>query len=78
MTPLAEHEKKNFETFQEAWDDGNVGMVRTRLVEPIPAGTEVAVLAGFLSYGEEVGVTPFAMMIPGNPYEMLADPTEDD
>jgi hypothetical protein len=77
MRPLTEGEKKNAETLERAYANGDVATVNTVLAVDIPAGTEVAVIVAMGRDDDEVTFTPFAMQFPGNPYEMLVDPTED-
>lgn len=78
-TALAAHEIANRETLRRAELAGDLALVRTTLATEIPAGTEIAALAAIVQddTGEYL-VTPLAMMIPGNPYETLADPTQED
>lgn len=70
--------KKNFKTLSRVFEDGVQGLVECELMVDIPKGTKVAVVCAFVLEGDGVKMTPFAMMMNGNPYEMLKPPNPDD
>ena len=70
----AKAHKANLDTLATVFADGNEGLVETKLRVNIPAGSVVAALAGIAFDGDEYGITPFAIMINGNPFELLAPP----
>lgn len=76
MMPLTDVESVNFETVLKAAENGDLALARSRLSVDIPAGTEVAVLVAVMFDGETYDLAPFAMLLPGNPYEMLVSPAE--
>jgi hypothetical protein len=69
---LATGHKQNFETLQQAFDNGDVALMECQLAA---TGEPVAVLcaANRLPDGE-VEFAPFAMLFNGNPYEILNPP----
>lgn len=72
--PLTDSERNNFQTLLRAAEYGDLALVETDLVVDIPKQS-VAALVAIGQDGEESVMTPFAIMLPGNPYEMLGDPT---
>lgn len=75
--PLNAAQRANFATLQRAQDAGHLTLVSCRIRA---TGEPVAVLAAVAFDGQEYQITPLAMQFPesaGNPYEYLADPTDD-
>jgi hypothetical protein len=68
---LTRAEKKNFQTLEKVFGDGAQGLLECELAVDIPAGTRVAVVTAIVFDGSEYHMTPFALMVPGNPYETL-------
>lgn len=67
--PIGEAYKLNFETLKCASQAGNLALVSAvRLEDKKPVVLVCAVSASFQ-------ITPLAVMIDGNPYEMFRDPT---
>lgn len=71
---IPEHHKRNWETLTGAFEQGRVGLVEVR--ERATGLTRAAIAAiGF--DGREYSITPFAVMIDGNPFEMFDPPNPD-
>ncbi len=64
----------NLETIIRAATEGALGLVECELRA---TGEKVAVLTAFGKDGEEVTLSPFAVLFNGNPYEMLNPPNPD-
>jgi hypothetical protein len=65
-------DRTNFETLQEAFQNGDVALMECQLAA---TGEPVAVVcAANRQEDGSVEFAPFAMMFPGNPYEMLNPP----
>jgi hypothetical protein len=76
--PLSEYEIKNFETIQQAHEDGNLALLESHRVSD---GKRVALICGIMPPTEEdetYNITPFAEMIDGDPFELYEPPFEDD
>lgn len=73
--PLSSGHKKNFETLNEAFLDGNVALMECQLAA---TGEPVAVIcaANWLADGA-VEFAPFAMMFQDNPYKTVNPPNPD-
>lgn len=64
--------RMNFETLQQAFQNGDVALMECQLVA---TGEPVAVVCAANRQGDgSVEFAPFAMLFPGNPYEMLNPP----
>jgi len=65
----------NFETLLRAAQDGNLALTHCRMKS---TGKDVAVLTAINSpdANDEMGFVPFAVMIEGDPYELLFSPLE--
>ena len=71
---IPEYMSNNYETLLKAADAGHVALMECRRVDD---GEVVYALCAVGDDGEgNACVTPFALMIDGNPYEMLVPPTE--
>ena len=67
--------KAIFDVIRRAADNGDLGLIAAREKE---TGRAVAVLAAFAPDGDgNIAITPLATLFPGNPYELLEDPTTD-
>jgi hypothetical protein len=74
MMALSEYEKKNFETIQQAHEDGNLALLESHRVSD---GKRVALICGVAPPTEEdetYNITPFAEMIDGDPFELYEPP----
>jgi hypothetical protein len=72
-TAVQGHEK-NLETLQRAFDNGDAGLAEVR--ERATGKTRVA-LCTIHTIDNGYQITPFALMIDGNPYEQLNPPHPD-
>jgi hypothetical protein len=72
---LAIGHRHNFETLQQAFQNGDVALLECQLAA---SGEEVAVICA-ANPQEDGGIqfTPFAMFFNGNPYELLNPPNPD-
>lgn len=71
---ILEGYRKNFDTLLEAFKNGDVALLEARRV------SDGAVVALVTAIGHEDGeyvMTPFAVMIEGNPYELFEPPNPD-
>ena len=69
---LASGYKSNFETLQRAFQNGDVALMECQLAA---TGEEVAVVCAATRHEDgSVEFSPFCMMFPGNPYELLNPP----
>lgn len=64
-------QSKNFETLRRAFSEGDVALVEC-LVNA--TGEKVATVCAVTRDRDEVVFTPFAVMLNGNPFEMLSPP----
>ena len=65
-------DRANFDTLQQAFQNGDVALMECELVA---TGEPVAVLCAANHHPNgDVEFAPFAMMFAGNPYEMLNPP----
>lgn len=75
--PLNDAQRANFAALQRAQKAGHLALVSCRVRA---TGEPVAVLAAVVFDGQDYQITPLALQFPesaGNPYEYLADPTDD-
>ena len=61
----------NFETLRGAFENGHVALVE---VKRRSDGAEVAALCAVGREAEEFTLTPFAVMVEGNPFELFSPP----
>ena len=72
---LATGHKANFETLQQAFDNGDLALIECQLAA---TGEPVAVLCAANRQPDgEVEFAPFAMLFNGNPYELLNPPNSE-
>lgn len=71
MAPINESHRKNFETLNRAWHDGNVALVQCRRKSD---GAAVAMICAVGYVDGEYAITPFAEMVYGNPFELYNPP----
>lgn len=71
---LKPHDKKNFETFQTAFKAGHIALMSLRRKD---TGKFVGVLVATKPHEGEIGITPFAEMMQGNPFEIYEAPFKD-
>lgn len=62
---------KNFETLQRAFKNGDVCLLECTMKS---TGERVATICAVTFDGSEYQFAPFAVMLNGNPYEMLTPP----
>lgn len=77
---IPEYMRRNFETIQQADDDGNLALLESHRISD---GKTVYLICGIMppEEGDDDGtynITPFAEMIDGNPYELYEPPLADD
>jgi len=72
--PLEEWDKKNFETIKQAFLDGNAALLDVRRRSD---GKKVAAIVAVGKDGDERTMTPFAIMVEGNPFELFDPPNPD-
>ena len=69
---LSSGDRTNFDTLQQAFQNGDVALMECQLVA---TGKPVAVVCAANRHDDgSVDFAPFAMMFPGNPYELLNPP----
>ena len=68
---LSKSDKRNFETLQQAFEQGDVALVELQRVSD---GKVVAGLVAVGRDGEEITMTPFATLVEGNPFELFRPP----
>ena len=71
--PCVTH-KKNLDTIVRAARNGDLGLVEVQLAA---TGERLAALTAFSKDGDEIVMTPLAVLFNGNPYEMLNPPNPD-
>jgi len=71
---IADHHSRNLETLQLAFVNGDVGLLEAQRVSD---GQTVVLLVAFAEVDGEIGMTPFAEMVNGNPYELYRPPNPD-
>ena len=71
---LSEAHKLNLDTIMEAAHNGDLAVVEARRKSD---GETVTLLCAIGFDGEMYGITPFAEMVNGNPYEMYDPPNPD-
>jgi len=74
MTTIVQQQASNFESIKRAFENGDVALLECQLRS---TGEKVAVITAVNREGEEFGLVPFAVMLNGNPYEMLNPPSAD-
>lgn len=67
-------EGANLDTLNVVFANGDAALVKAQRLSD---GETVTLLCGIGYDGEEYGITPFAEMIDGNPFEMYAPPLGD-
>lgn len=68
---LREHDRSNFDTLARAFDNRQVALVEVR------RRSDGEAVAAVCSVGQEGGdfiITPFAVMVEGNPFELFDPP----
>jgi len=71
--PCVAHQK-NLNTIVRAARNGDLGLVEVQLAA---TGERLAALTAFSKDGDEIVMTPLAVLFNGNPYEMLNPPNPD-
>jgi hypothetical protein len=71
---IQKFEVANLKTITRAAKDGNLGLAKCRVRA---TGEVVTALTAFGGDGESIVLTPLALMIQGNPYELLEPPNPD-
>jgi len=71
---LPKHHKNNFETILRAAANGDLALVQCRMKS---TGEIVAAVAAVSWDGQHYTITPFALMIDGDPFELLDPPNPD-
>lgn len=71
--PCVAH-KGNLETLRMAFANDDVALVEVQIKA---TGERVAALCALQKNGAEVEIVPFAVMLNGNPYELLNPPNPD-
>jgi len=66
-------QKDNFDTLSRAFASGNVGLVEVTLKS---TGEKLAAVCAIVKDNGTFVVTPFALMMNGNPYELLEPPKQ--
>jgi hypothetical protein len=68
-------QKENFDTLKRAFSTGNIGLIEVTLKS---TGEKLACVCAIVKNKGEYVVTPFALMMNGNPYELLEPPHPDE
>lgn len=68
---LRKGDKKNFETLQRAFKNGDVCLMECTDAK---TGDYRAVICAAYREGDEIVTVPFAQLFDGNPYEMVNPP----
>ena len=71
---IVQGQKQNFETLSEAFANGDVCLLECQIAA---TGEVVAAICAAQTVHGEVEFVPFAIMINGNPYEVLNPPKPD-
>lgn len=71
---LAPYDKTNFQTLLRAVSDGAAALVEVQRVED---GKPVAAICAIGYEDGEYTITPFAVMVEGNPFELFNPPNPD-
>lgn len=71
---IVQQHATNFETLKRAFYEGNVALMECKVKA---TGEIVAALCATGRDGDDVTMTPFAVFMNGNPYEMLLPPDPD-
>lgn len=74
MTTIVQQQAPNFDSIKRAFENGDVTLLECQLKS---TGETVAVITAVNQEDEEFSFVPFAVMINGNPYEMLNPPSAD-
>lgn len=72
-SPLSEGDKANFETLERACKRGNLALVSSVRKSD---GASVALVCALGRHHDGVLVSPLAVMVEGNPYELFEKPTK--
>ena len=72
---LRPSDKKNFATLLKAIQNGDFALVSSKRLSD---GADVALICALGKDGEEILITPFAVMVEGNPYDSYEPPSTDD
>lgn len=70
--PVLAH-RKNFDTLKRAFANGHVALLECTFKT---TGEAVAVICAMERRDDEIGLVPFALMMNGNPYEILVPPPD--
>ncbi len=71
---LSPADSSNFTTLTRAFGDGNVALLEVRRVSDQKA---VAAICSMHREGDDLLLTPFALMVEGNPFELFDPPNPD-
>lgn len=71
--PLSEGDKANFETLEKACKRGNLALVSSIRKSD---GANVALVCAMARHDDKVLVSPLAVMVEGNPYELFEAPAK--
>lgn len=71
---VVQQHTQNFDTLKRAFAQGHVALMECKVVA---TGEVVATITAVTRQGTEYCFTPFAIMMNGNPYELLAPPDPD-
>jgi hypothetical protein len=71
---VVQQHAKNFEAMKRAFAAGNVALMEVKVKA---TGEVVAAIAAVGRDGEDYAFTPFALMMNGNPFELLLPPDPD-
>lgn len=69
LTPT---DTQNFDTLSRAFSSGHVALVEVRRTADL---NPVAAICAISREGDQYGITPFAVMIEGNPFELFDPPS---
>lgn len=72
--PLTEAERANFQTILTAGGNEDLALVRTYEKD---TGKQVALVCAVSHHDDEYEIVPLAVMIGDDPYELYANPAED-
>lgn len=71
---LAQPDRTNFDTLSRAFGAGHAALVEVRRVAD---RSVVAAVCAIARDGDEFTITPFAVMVEGNPFKLLDPPNPD-
>ncbi|MCC7102420.1 MAG: hypothetical protein IT206_04995 [Fimbriimonadaceae bacterium] len=69
LTPT---DTRNFNTLSKAFSAGHVALVEVRRAADL---NPIAAICALSREGDQFGITPFAVMIEGNPFELYDPPS---